>query len=397
MKKRSGRRFIVGGALLLALVVGAAALYFYLTGKLHADTMRAWYFLYLGGLIAAVLLLSWFRRLAGLLLLLAAVETGLGLSAGVLYKFGIAPANALLPEDERFEQPVAWHPLLQVVSRPSIPGEWEPNGVRHNDKGLRGPDRTPQQLEGKIVIELFGGSNAYDVFSREEQAWANLLEKLLGDRYVVLNHAVAGYSSAEHVIQTAFYQTPYGETPRCAAYSMGWGDLLNKHIPNLDPGYADYHMQWLVDALHARRLGRQWITVSPVFSNLGRWLADAADTVRPVPPSPPSKPVTGPDPALEAIFVRNLRTISAINRQRDIKTVWISQPMNAKADPPRWADIERLNELLKREAAALGDSWIDIPMDKFEQSDFKNLIHFLPAGSKKFADLLAPPLGEACR
>jgi len=50
-----------------------------------------------------------------------------------------------------------------------------------------------------------------------------------------------------------------------------------------------------------------------------------------------------------------------------------------------------------REAAALGDTYIEIPMATFETTDFKNMIHFLPSGSKKFADLLAPPLGEACR
>ncbi len=287
---------------------------------------------------------------------------------------------------------------FQVVLKPSVDGGWEYSGVHHNKQGLRGADRTPQSLDGKSVIELFGGSNAYDVYSREDQAWANLVEKNLGaDRYAVINHAVPGYSSAEHVIQTAFYQTPYGEKPRCAAYSMGWGELLNAHIKDLDPGYADYHMRWLVDALHARRLGRQWMLVSPVFSTLGLWLADAVDTARPVPASAPREPVLGSDPALEAIFTRNVWSISAINRDRGIKTVWISQPMNVAKDPPLWTDIQRLNAIMKREAGTLGDTWIEIPMDKFTSADFKNMIHFLPAGSKKFADLLAPPLGEACR
>jgi hypothetical protein len=398
MKKRSGRRLIVASALLLALIVAAGAAYFYLQGKLHADTMRAWYFMYLAGLIAASLAFVWFRTLAVILLLLATAEAALGMAAGVLYKYGLAPANALTPEDERVEQPIDWHPLLQVVLKPSVAGGWEFNGVHHNKQGLRGPDRTPQSLEGKTVIELFGGSNAYDVFSREDQAWVNLLEKNLGaDRYVVLNHAVPGYSSAEHVIQTAFYQTPYGETPRCAAYNMGWGELMNAHIKDLDPGYADYHMPWLIDALHARRTGRQWISASPVFSTLGRWAADAFDTARPAPASAGREPVLGPDPALEAIYLRNIRSISAINRARGIKTVWISQPMNAKADSPLWADVQRLNGVVQREAGTLGDTYIDVPMTTFEKSDFKNMIHFLPAGSKKFADLLAPPLGEACR
>jgi hypothetical protein len=397
-RRRSGRGLIVAGALLLAVVVAVSAGYFYLSGKLHADTMRAWYFLYLGGLIAAALLLSGFRWLAALLLLLATVEAGLGLSAGVLYKFGLAPANALLPEDERLEQPVDWHPLLQVVLKPSQPGDWEEGGVHHNKQGLRGPDRTAPSLAGKTVIELFGGSNAYDVFSREDQAWANLLEKLLGaERYAVLNHAVPGYASAEHVVQTAFYQTPYGETPRCAAYTMGWGDLHNIHVQGLDPGYADYHLPWLVDALHVRRLARQWMMISPVFFNLGRWAAERVDTVRTVDPPARSGPGRGGDPALEAIYARNVRSISAINRQRGIATVWIAQPMNAKANPAMWADVQRLNAIVQREAAALGDTWIEVPMDKFEPADFKNLIHFLPPGSKKFAELLAPPLGAACR
>lgn len=397
-RRRLGWGFIVAWALVLAVIVVGAAGYFYFTGKLHADTMRAWYFIYVGGLIAATLLLSWFRWLAVLLLLLATLETGLGLAAGVLYKFGLAPANSLLPEDERLEQPVGWHPLLQVVLKPSQPGEWEFGGVHHNKQGLRGPDRTPQSLQGKAVIELFGGSNAYDVFSREDQAWAALVEKQLGpERYVVLNHAVPGYSSAEHVIQTAFYQTPYGETPRCAAYTMGWGDLHNTHVRDLDPGYADYHLPWLVDALHVRRLARQWMMSSPVFFHFGGWLAKKVDTVPTVGEPARTGPGRGADPALETIYARNVRSISAMNRQRGIATVWIAQPMNAKAAPAMWADIQRLNGILQREATALGDTYIEVPMDAFEPSDFKNLIHFLPAGSKKFANILAPALGAACR
>jgi len=396
MEKRSGRRLIAASAFGLALVVAAGAAYFFLQGKLHAGTIRAWYFVYLGGLIAAALAFVWFRTLAVILLLLATAEAGLGMAAGVLYKFGLAPANALMPEDEHPEGPVDWHPLLQVVLKPSVAGEWEYNGVYHNRQGLRGPERTPQSLEGKIVIELFGGSNAYDIFLREDQAWANLLEKILGERYVVLNHAVPGYSTAEHVIQTAFYETPYGEKPRCAAYSVGWGEVQNAHIKDLDPGYADFHMRWLVDALHARRLGKQWMTVSPVFSTLGLWLADAVDTVRPA-AAVHKEPILGADPALEAIFTRNIRSISAINRDRGIRTIWISQPMNVAQDPPLWADIQRLNAIVKREAGTLGDTYIDVPMDGFGSTDFKTMIHFLPAGAKKFAELVAPLLAEACR
>lgn len=58
---------------------------------------------------------------------------------------------------------------------------------------------------------------------------------------------------------------------------------------------------------------------------------------------------------------------------------------------------DHLNSVLKREADAMGDLFIDIPADTFEASDFKDIIHFVPKGSDKMAHLLAPLLADACR
>src|SRR5262249_55986985 len=155
---------------------------------------------------------------------------GLGIGSAALFKFGLVK-NALLPEDDYLEPPFEWHPLLQAVPVPTQPGSiWEKRGVHHNAQGMRGPERTPQSLEDKVVIELFGNSAAYDAYAPEGKTWADLLEQLLGkDRYVVLNRAVSGYSTAENLIQTAFYEAPYGETPRCALYQVGWADVQNAH------------------------------------------------------------------------------------------------------------------------------------------------------------------------
>jgi hypothetical protein len=45
----------------------------------------------------------------------------------------------------------------------------------------------------------------------------------------------------------------------------------------------------------------------------------------------------------------------------------------------------------------MGDLYIDVPAGTFDASDFKDIIHFVPAGSAKLARLLAPVLAEACR
>ena len=53
--------------------------------------------------------------------------------------------------------------------------------------------------------------------------------------------------------------------------------------------------------------------------------------------------------------------------------------------------------MLKREAEAMGDLYIDVPADTFDAGDFKDIIHFVPKGSQKLATLLAPTVAEACR
>src|SRR5262249_53546698 len=119
-----------------------------------------------------------------------------------------------------------------------------------------------------------------------------------------------------------------------------------------------------------------------------------------------------PDPAVEAIYARNVDTISAINRARGIKTIWVGQIMNRSvltADIPStewvplvpdkdlWSIVARLNGIARERARTLGDIDIDVPIDAFEASDFFDEGHFYPRGSAKFARLLAPAVASACR
>ena len=57
----------------------------------------------------------------------------------------------------------------------------------------------------------------------------------------------------------------------------------------------------------------------------------------------------------------------------------------------------RLNGLLKREAAALGDIYADITPEDFTSDHFMDHDHFVPSGSLKFAARLAPAVAAACR
>ena len=112
-------------------------------------------------------------------------------------------------------------------------------------------------------MATFGGSTTYDIGAGEGDTWSDRLADALeqGDRgrFFVVNHGVPGYTTVEHLIQTAFYQTKFGKSPRCAIYYVGWNDLRNAHIPDLDPAYADFHLPSQVDLAEGaagRRLAR---------------------------------------------------------------------------------------------------------------------------------------------
>lgn len=406
---RFERTIAVLMALALALVVAAVAVRLSLRDELSLRAPRGWYFLYLAGLLTLGFVLARRPRLAAIALSLAALEIGLGFGSAVLYKYRLTGSEILFPRN--YMRPAyGWHPLLQVQPLPMAPDQAGKARVFINAERLRGPQRTPAELKGKVVIALFGGSTTLDFVSAEGKSWPDQLERLLGpDRYAVINRGVSGYTTAEHLLQTAFYHQSFGVEPACAVYYIGWNDLRNAHIAGLDPGYADWHLRAMVDALEARRAVRPLLSVSPTLHLLGRLAGLAFDTVRPA-VTPRGQASAEPDPAFEAIYRRNIEAISAINRQRGVKTIWVGQVMNRTIltrdqtdgwlpfvhEKDVWPLISRLNGIVRQEAARLGDTYADVPVDEFPSADFSDEGHFTPPGSLKFAALLAPQVTQAC-
>lgn len=406
--RRFERTLALGVAAVLGLVVAASAIHFHLSGKLPDGSPRYWYFVYMGGLVVlAVLLLPWPRVSAGVLSLLA-LEVAFGIGTALLYKFG-AVDQTLFPREIAAEDRFRWHPLLQAVPIPSRDGVDDPE-THHNVLGQRGRERPLRSLQGKTTIALFGGSTTYDVGSPEGEAWGDRLEAMLGaDRFAVINHGVPGYATAEHVVQTAFYESSQGVRPRCSIYYIGWNDLRNSHVPGLDPGYADFHLRAQIDNLQVRRLRNASTSISPTLMFVTFLAILAADTARPV-AGPGGFESSEPDPVFEATYLRNVRTISAVNRQRGITTVWVGQVMDHRRLQDgalwRWVPllrspdvsrlIVRLNSLLEREASALGDVYVGVAAADFTSDDFFDYGHFLPSGSLKFAERLAPAVARVC-
>lgn len=397
-------------ALLLALLAGAALAYYRFSGELTKGTPRYEYFLYLLALLGLAVLGARWPRFAGVVLSLADLELGLGVGSDVLERYGYV-VNGLLPENEPPQAPRIWHPLLQEVVRPGAVRRLGDGEIHYNSLGLRGPERSAEELRDKTIIALFGGSTTEDIAVPDGKSWGERLEQILGSRFAVINHGSAWYSSVQLVLQTAFYQQAFGAKPDCAVYRLGGIDLQNAHFRKLDPGYADYQTPALIDTFRARRIDGLTPTLSPTLRYLGRLMVLAFDTLRPV-AVPPGEMSGKPDPGLEEIYARNIHTISAINGQRGIKTVWIGEVVDLasslekrpNAEPwtwyvpaqAGWPFLSRLNDVLKREASVLGDVYIDTPVKDFTGEDFVGDDHFSAAGSSKFANLVAPSIAAAC-
>ena len=106
-----------------------------------------------------------------------------------------------------------------------------------------------------------------------------------------------------------------------------------------------------------------------------------------------------------------MRSISAINRERGVVTIWVGQLLNRAQlqgdgrygwlplvrDRDLWPMQQRLNAVLARTAKESGDIYIDVPIDDFSDSDFVDNGHFSATGAQRFADHLAPVVRDACR
>ena len=392
-------------AMLLAMAVLAYALALRLQGQLNLDSPRGVHVAYLLLVPAAVWLTLRWPRLAGALAILSFIEVGLGV--GMRLALGTPP----LPDNATRVQRFRWHILLQATPVPSLDlTTANDKKFSHNSQGTRGRELRPADIAGKNVIAVFGGSSTYDVGVSDEETWTNRLEQVLGAaEAVVINHGVPGYSTVEHLIQTAFYQPKFGRLPTCAVYYVGWNDIRNAHIRNLDPAYADFHLPSQVDSLRTRRLDAGLASISPMLGILARTVSALVDTVQ-YSWTLGGGIKSGSDPVLEAFYVRNVRAISAINRERRVRTVWVAQLLNRERlsgdglygwlpyvrNRDVWHLQARFNEVLRETARGLDDGFIDAGVEAFGPSDFIDEGHFSPAGAVKFASRIAPAIREAC-
>lgn len=425
-------RFLLTASSLLLLLSVAVVLS--LSGGLTLGTARFYFLSYVAVLLLAAVGFSAYRVISYAILSWCLVECVLAIGTN------LSPGNSYA-ETVDYDFGLTYHPLLQAVPKPHwrrrgnvhnfdvrdrdlyLEMNWPMNWSKvlgrdlefvHNSLGMRGIEPEPNDLEGNIVV-IYGGSTTYDNMVSQGETWPERLQERLRSNYTILNAGVVGYSTVEHLIQTAFYQDIGGRKPVCAVYYIGWNDMHNAHIHNLDRAYADWHL------LMQNRLARKPRIWAAKYSPLARLadgkLRDRFDSLPAAPNFFGMPPISGPDERLESVFLERIRTLVWINRSRGVSAVFVGQILNremlsggqpgSKRDEATvwsplvsngdlWPLQERFNAILKHAAVDDGAAYIDPGVENFSNEDFVDQGHFSPAGSSKFAALISEAVDIHC-
>ncbi len=394
------------GFFIVCLVIGAALLLLPLAYPKAVLFSPLWiYGLLIVATCIAGLLADRTGRETAALLLAYGLFADLGLAAGTAVLSRVQIGTDLVPNmtSSVFSQRgFAFHPLLQLAPNVSYAN----SGFEHTPKGTRAVADAPRVSASLIDVALIGGSSTYDIDLKQGQTWPDLLQQRLPD-YRIWNFGVPSYTTAGHIVQTAWY-LPEVNT-KCAVYYIGWNDVRNTHVPNLDPAYADYHLLDLAN--HGFDLSDRGVTAS---LRLGTLLVRKAGPY----PSAPNhfasvSPVDGADPAIESVYRRNIETLIGINRERGVKVAFIGQLLNDRLldaqgsgqrafgapgveDRDIPAAMDRLNSVLADTARSHGVPVLLPSQDWLNSSDYTDFGHFTASGADKFSERVGPFINSSC-
>jgi len=340
---------------------------------------------------------TWFR-LSLLVSSFLFIELFFAYGGFALAKIGVKGLRSFLPQE--IHRQFVFHPTLAVTPNPTFSNL----SISHTPEGLRANSTLFNSSLPHIAV--FGGSTTYDIgVTSNSKTWVSILNEKL-DGFSVSNNGVPGYSTAEHVVQTAFYSDRAGTMPVCSIYYIGWNDIRNFGLSELDSGYARFHLPSQYWNLRVRYSLNSF---SPTINLLSPFI------LRSELPFPNRSGDLGKDVGSEdrmfEVAENNLRTISALNRSRGIKTVFIPQMLNRTEltdstgvngwlpfvyDVDVWPLQARFNLMVEELSRSLGDNYVDPDINTFYSSDFADSGHFNDTGAAKMVSNIEKDIKLHC-
>ncbi|WP_456425568.1 SGNH/GDSL hydrolase family protein [Rhodocaloribacter sp.] len=193
----------------------------------------------------------------------------------------------------------------------------------------------PPATEGRIRVAVLGGATTFGAYLSDEETWPAQLQSLLGDGYVVYNFGVPGYSTAEHVIQTALI-LPEIE-PDVVVYYTGWDDIRNYHRFDPTPEYREHGIEQYdnleISVVQRLSFGEELKVRSGavrMFQFVGNKLGMGGSEAEDAAPVPEGA-YEGPDAFVDRIYRRNLTTLRELVRMQGGYALFVPQVLNKAA------------------------------------------------------------------
>lgn len=368
------------------------------------------FYIYIGVLCILFLATINYYRIAICVWFILAAEFTFGMTPYIIKTVGLPKLYSVFVPLKQSEGPYVFHPVLGAIPKPdyvrlNYKGDSPENRVSHSTNSVRVNELPFRNSLRHIAV--FGGSTTYDVRKIDKDTWVSKLDKSF-DNYTISNNGVPGYSSSEHVIQTIFYVDRAGNRPQCAVYHLGPNDIRNLGIKNLDSAYANFHRLSQYGNLKIRKKSQ---TPSPILN-----LAFSYFTKKDLPFPEIRRSTESYEKrkyVLFSIVKKNIETIVAQNKAREIKTMLLGHVFNLdelnRTDAPlKWMPflsrdsiwpLQKEFNLFLQDVASELDVSVFIPDIKlFNVSDFvpKDYSHFSPSGAEKFAKILRPEMEKFC-
>ena len=289
------------------------------------------------------------------------------------------------------------HPFLAGRPRSNI-------AIRQGNKSIRTTDLhtrwtgASQDDDKLIKIAILGGSTAFGTRVSDEESWPALLQEKLGKRFAVINYGVPGYSTAEAIIQMALVVPD--KQPQIVIFYEGWNDIRNYHEKELG---ADYyaHGMGLYGNLSIPMLKNNY---SNSFATI--WLIDWIINAVKNPSESKDDIFSDPDPFVDKIYLRNLKTLRLLTDEINAFGIFIPQVLNysrfqSKEGADGWSKhilnksmpflMERFNSHMEGLCAQKNSNCVvlsEITKQEWLPEDFEDEGHLSKQGGLKFSEVV---------
>lgn len=301
------------------------------------------------------------------------------------------------------------HPFLVARLIPDNTQEHE-GVVMTTDSESRRNTGAPKDSKGLINVAVLGGSTTMSVGVSDDDTWPAVLQKNLGPEYAVTNYGVAGFTTAENIIQLALSVPSIH--PDIVVVYQGWNDITNYHRPTVAPDYY-YHGMEQYGVLGLKRMitdKRSFTQRAADYSAVFKGITLVADKL-----AGRSRHVElrdDPDPRVDELYLRNLKSLKTLANSFGATIVFVPQILNYdkyRIEPgadywtPRINNIampklmDRFNGFLAQACSPADDNCVvlnEVLEPKWDKDLFIDYGHFNTEGNRIFADILTKQISQ---